>query len=547
MQESLGVLSRGIYSLAIRRRDACCRVQPFLVSAICPPFLSKILGALDFSTLSLPSLPIGKANHLVGSNLYPEEQRNKYWNNGFFLEKEVEENVGRIRRVISSVHNGTVEDVVQALDGDESCCKIQITAQLVDALLHKFGYDWKSALGFFQWASMQSDYSHSACSCDKMVDLLGKTKQTDRMWDIVRDMHCRGLVTLETIAKIMRRLAGSGRWRDAIKVFDDLGSFGLEKNTESMNLLLNTLCKEKRADAAREVYIDLKMQIPPDAYTLNILVNGYCNARRIDEAMWTIQEMKDCGLHPSVITYSTIIRAHCNQFKFSKAYDVLDEMVANGCLPNVVTYTTIMRALTKARKFEEALSIVEKVKSSGCKPDTLFYNCLIDILGGAGQVCEASQVFGVEMQMNGVARNLSTYNTMISIFCSHDRMEDALGILKEMEDSSCAPVIHTYIPLLRLCFKTGNVNDQLSMLLADIIDKHHLSLDLDTYALLIHELCKVGRIEWACQLLDEMISQEMQPRERTVMGLMHGAEQMNMDGIVEKLRCLMKQFDERPQ
>nr|UPT49504.1 pentatricopeptide repeat protein AaPPR682 [Agave angustifolia] len=218
-----------------------------------------------------------------------------------------------------------------------------------------------------------------------MVDLLGKSRQMNRMWDFVNEMHSRGLVTLETVAKIMRRLAGAGKWKDVIKVFDDLEALGLDKNTESMNLMLDTLCKEKKVDVAHEVYLELRADIPPDDFTFNILVNGWCNARMIDEAMWTIQEMKDCGFRPSVITYSTVIQAHCNQNKYSETYDLLDEMVANGCPPNVVTYTIIMHSLARSRRFEEALSIVEKMKLSGCKPDTLFYNSLISILAGAGQ------------------------------------------------------------------------------------------------------------------------------------------------------------------
>nr|UPT48906.1 pentatricopeptide repeat protein AaPPR1044 [Agave angustifolia] len=381
-KESLGLLSRSLYTVAIKRRNASCRIHSFLATS--HPLVFRTPEAY-YSKLSLSSLPMEKGNRLVESSLCGVGQQNKYWKNGFFLEQEVEENAGQIRRVISNINNGTVEDVVQALKSDESCSKIQLTSQLVDALLHKFGYDWKSALGFFQWANFQSDYKHATYSCDKMVDLLGKSRQMNRMWDFVNEMHSRGLVTLETVAKIMRRLAGAGKWKDVIKVFDDLEALGLDKNTESMNLMLDTLCKEKKVDVAHEVYLELRADIPPDDFTFNILVNGWCNARMIDEAMWTIQEMKDCGFRPSVITYSTVIQAHCNQNKYSETYDLLDEMVANGCPPNVVTYTIIMHSLARSRRFEEALSIVEKMKLSGCKPDTLFYNSLISILAGAGQ------------------------------------------------------------------------------------------------------------------------------------------------------------------
>ena len=94
-----------------------------------------------------------------------------------------------------------------------------------------------------------------------------------------------------------------------------------------------------------------------------------------------------------------------------------------------------------------------------------------------------------------------------------------------MDNSSCRHVLHTYIPLLNLCFKTGNVDDQLNMLLGEIVNKHHLGLDLDTCTLLIHGLCYVGKIEWACQLFDVMITREILPRDRTLQLLMYEAEQ----------------------
>jgi len=83
----------------------------------------------------------------------------------------------------------------------------------------------------------------------------------------------------------MRRLAGAGRRKDAIRLVDQLRSLGLDKNIESMNLLLDTLCNEKKVDVAHEVYLELKADTPPDDFTFNILVNGWCNARRIHEAM----------------------------------------------------------------------------------------------------------------------------------------------------------------------------------------------------------------------------------------------------------------------
>ena len=60
----------------------------------------------------------------------------------------------------------------------------------------------------------------------------------------------------------MRRFAGAREWKEAVRVFDELGKFGLKKNTESMNLLLDTLCKENRVQQAREIFYELKFAYP---------------------------------------------------------------------------------------------------------------------------------------------------------------------------------------------------------------------------------------------------------------------------------------------
>ncbi|XP_058093189.1 pentatricopeptide repeat-containing protein At3g04130, mitochondrial-like isoform X2 [Magnolia sinica] len=407
----------------------------------------------------------------------------------------------------------TDDDILDSLLNNQDCCAMQPSNSFVDNLLQRFNDDWKWALGLFRWASSRPGYRHSPEAYDKMVDILGKAKQIEKMWALVEEMRGGGIITRNTVAKIMRRLAGAGRLKDAVKVFDELLVMGVEKDVESMNLLLDTLCKEKRVELAREVFLELKAHITPNAHTFNIFIHGWCKVNRIDEAHWTIQEMKGYGVRPSVITYSTIIQAYCNQFNFCKVNELLDEMKIEGCSPNVVTYTTIMHSLAKSQETEEALQIFERMKADGCKPDTVFYNSLIYILGKAGQLSKAVHVFEVEMCKNGISPNVSTYNTMISVFCHHSEERNALNVLREMEESGlCKPDLLTYNPLLKQCFKTGKTDINLS------------------------------KCESAYLLFEEMISQEITPRYRTCRVLLEELEQKNMNDHVERLKTYMKQM-----
>ncbi|KAI3730854.1 hypothetical protein L1987_62033 [Smallanthus sonchifolius] len=386
-------------------------------------------------------------------------------------EKYCTDSFENVNIVVSKVKaGGSYDEIFHSLMQDQACNTIPISHSLVSQLLHRFKDDWKSALGVFKWAESHKTYTPLSDSYETMLDILGKMKQMEKMMSLVEQMNRHHLVTIGGIAKVMRRLCGAGKWEDAVIVFDDLHRFGLEKNTESMNLLLDTLCKENKVEQARKIFLELKSHIPPSAHTFNIFVHSWCKVKRVDEAHWTIQEMKGYGYSPSVITYSTIIKSYCRQSNFSKAYKMLDEMQAQNCPPNVVTFTTIMCYLTKNDDFNEALRIPEKMKLFGCKPDTLFYSTLIHTLAKAGRVQEAVDVFEVKMPSVGVLPNTSSYNTMIAMFCHHGLDQEAINVLKSLQGSQlCRPDIRSFNPLLKMCFRKGKTDVLLGVLVDEIV------------------------------------------------------------------------------
>lgn len=199
--------------------------------------------------------------------------------------------------------------------------------------------------------------------------------------------------------------------------------------------------------------------------------------------------------------------------------------------------------LTKSGAFEEALKITERMKSIGCKPDTLFYNALIHTLGMSHRLQEATRVLKVEMPRNGVQPNTSTYNTIIAMFCHHLQEESAEEFLRDLESSPFfKPEVQSYFPLLKLAFKVGKTDEFLKKLLNDIVYKHHLSLDLSSYALLIHGLCRANKCEWAYLIFEDMVRKEITPRYKTCSVLLQEIKQKNMYEAADKIELFMKKM-----
>ncbi|KAL9261239.1 Pentatricopeptide repeat-containing protein [Drosera capensis] len=437
----------------------------------------------------------------------------------------------------------SVDDILESLMCDEACAQISMSHCLVDRLLRRFKDDWKPALGFFRWAMSCPGFRHTQEAYDVMVDILGKARKFGKMRELIDEMRQSNLVTLKTVAKMLRRYSGAEQWEEAVRTFDKLGDYGLQKNTESMNLLLDTICKEKRVEQAREIFLELKAHVQPDAHTFNIFIHGWCKINRVEEAHWTIQEMKGYGLRPCVISYTTIMKSYCEQSDFTKVHELIDEMEAQGCPPNAVSYTSVICWLTKFEEYDEAVKIAQRSIRTGCQVDTLFYNSYIHALGRAGQIQEAVDVFEVEMPKSSISPTTSTYNTMICMFCRNGYQQKALELLKDMGRSPfCKPDLQSYHPLLKSCFKLGEIDSYLRVLLDSIANEHHLSLDLATYTLLIHGLCQADRCSWAYLLFEDMIAQELTPKYRTCRLLLDEVKLKSMYDAAERVEVYMKQM-----
>lgn len=425
------------------------------------------------------------------------------------------------------------EAVFVALDR----CSVKISKDLVDTILRRFSNDWVPAFGFFMWAATQIGYKHSSDSFDMMVDILGKSKQFDVMWGLIDEMvRLGGLVSLTTMTKVMRRLSRACRWNEAIKTFHVIEQFGVKKDTVAMNVLLDTLCKERSMKYAMYAFLELRNEIPPNASSFNAIIHGWCQARKLEEARQAMEEMREFGFNPCVITYTSLIEAYCMEKNFRMVDAILDEMHGHGCPPNVVTYTIIMHALGKAKETHEALNIFDKMKRDGCIPDTSSYNSLIYILGRAGRFHDANDIYE-EMCKNGISPNASTYNTLISAACDHSQEESALKLLLKMEESSCKPNMKTYTPLLKLCCKK-KWTKILLYLLAHMFKKD-ISLDLGTYTLLIHGLCQNGKLEQSCLFFEEMVSKGFIPKEHTYNIMIKALERENIERAKAKIQQLM--------
>ncbi|XP_016433260.2 uncharacterized protein LOC107759762 [Nicotiana tabacum] len=432
-------------------------------------------------------------------------------------------------------HFKSPDAVVDALNN----CTFDVSECLVEQILKRFSCEWIPSYGFFKWAKVQKGVTLSSDLYNLMVDNLGKSKKFDLLRELMDEMsHLQGYVSLNTMIKIMRRLAKAGKYEDAIEAFTRMQKFGVHKDTNGMNALIDALVKGGSVEHAHKVYLDLKDHIAPTVQTYNILVHGWCKARNIDKANETVKDMEERGFSPDVVTYTCFIEAYCREKDFRKVDAIFKEMQMKGCSPTVVTYTINMKALGQGKEVDKALDVYEKMKQNGCVPDNSFYSSLIHLLGATGRLKDCYDIFE-DMPKQGVSPDTFTYNTMITIAVKNSKEEDALKFLQKMEESQCKPDICTYAPLFKMCCRMRRMK-VLSFLLNHMF-KNDVSMDLGTYALLVCGLCRNRNPERACAVFELAVLRGFLPTDTMYDNLVKELEERGLKEEKKRIEELMLQ------
>ncbi|EPS70945.1 hypothetical protein M569_03813, partial [Genlisea aurea] len=421
----------------------------------------------------------------------------------------VESDIDKLSRILSN-HYTSPDLVVKALND----CDVCVSDDLVEQVLRRFSFDWLPAYGFFKWTQSEKRYVHPPASYDRMVDNLGKARKFDIMWELVEEMSSssQGYISLNTITIIIRRLAKAGKYEDAIEAFRKSELFGVDKDVNALNRLMDSLVKEGSVEHAEKVFLEFRDRIHPISDTYNVLIHGWCRTRQIGKALKTADEMREQGFRPSLITYASFIEAYARDRDFRNVDATLQEMKNDGFEPNVVIYTIMMKALAKAKEIDRAMEVYQRMKSDKCSPDASFYNAFITALSKSGRLRDSNAVFA-EMAEQGIDPLVSTYNTVISIAAENSQEEEALGLLLKMERNGCKPDRDSYAPLLKMSCRLKRMK-VLRFLLRHMFE-NDVGLDLGTYSSLIGGLSRKGKLKEACSLFEESVQKGFVPMNCT--------------------------------
>ncbi|WZZ85975.1 hypothetical protein YC2023_114554 [Brassica napus] len=117
--------------------------------------------------------------------------------------------------------------------------------------------------------------------------------------------------------------------------------------------------------------------VPPNIWTYNILLDGFCDNGKLEKALVIFKDMQNSEMELGIITYTIVIEGMCRASKVEDAWELFCSLNLKGVKPDVRTYTIMISGFCVKRLKQEAVALFRKMKEDGPLPNDHTYNVLI--------------------------------------------------------------------------------------------------------------------------------------------------------------------------
>ncbi|CAM9604254.1 unnamed protein product, partial [Ectocarpus sp. 12 AP-2014] len=246
----------------------------------------------------------------------------------------------------------------------------------------------------------------------------------------------------------------AGRQREALALLEHMRKAGVRADTACYNAAIDACSVAMDWTAALQLLQEMKLGVagaasggapggggtagveappPPDVVSYASAITACARARRVDEALGLLSELRVNEAQAAAAAAGDVARGA----------ELLDEMIAAGLRPNKIHCDTMVAAWSAEGKPERAVSLMRRLQSHGFEPSLFTYETIV--WGFAKEANWAAAVRFLAYVLGlGLQPSVRSWDAAIAACSQAGHWERALALLADMRKQGIRPSKVTY-------------------------------------------------------------------------------------------------------
>ncbi|CAJ1932937.1 unnamed protein product [Sphenostylis stenocarpa] len=370
--------------------------------------------------------------------------------------------------------------------------------------------DAKAALGFFHWAASlpNTTFQHSTRSYTILINLLLRANLV---------AHARAL--LHSLTKTNTDSLSVRALVDSL-----LHVVVSTSRALAVNLLVQAYAKAKLTDIAFDVcrYVEEHgVSVSLSVVSFNTLLHAVQRSEKCF-FVWEVYEfMIRSRVYPNLTSLRIMVDALCKEGELQKIVDTLDRIMRRSTFRSpsmIVNCSLMLRILERGRVAESETDVVVLLKrllQKNLLHETVVWSLIVHSKVVFGDLDSAWGLYR-EMVRRGFESNAFVYTSFVGAFCRDGRVEEAIGLMREMEGKGLRPYCETFEHVVVAADSEECVRVFEEMLRVGCVP------GCMVFNKVVERLCEKGEVEKANEMLSVLLDKGFLPDDVTYSRLMQG-------------------------
>lgn len=236
------------------------------------------------------------------------------------------------------------------------------------------------------------------------------------------------------------------------------------------------------------------------------LIDAYARKGNFTDAERVLRTMEERGFICDEITFTVLIQMYSKTGNLDRAKHIFDKMRLSVLKLDQKAYGSMVMAYVRAGLPEAGVSLMREMESKSITAGKEVYKALLKSFARQGNAVSAQRMFN-SMQFAGIVPNLNSCTILLEAYARAGDPDQARSVFENIIKSGQKPDDKCTSVMVYAYEKKNLLGKALSLLLN--LEKDGFKPGAETSTVLIDWLGKLGLVEEAEQLFDEMAKTEV--------------------------------------